>query len=176
MKKTKLQEIYEDKFNDNWNALLSYWKEHGHASPPHNAVWDYYNVGTFVSNVRTQFKKRTLSPEREHKLRILNFDFTPMASNNERRLKLLREYVQEFGRLPTTPENGKYKGENLLSFLASKRVAYKKGTLDENLVRELEELNERSEKLREWRHQKLKSSIDYWESRRAAKRRGQVEL
>ena len=140
-------EIHERMFNDNWNALLGYWKENGHANPPLGTVWNYYNIGTFATGVRYQKRHGLLSPEREHKLRILNFDFEPRLTNRcnkqqrqQQRLKLLKEYKQEFGRLPTTPENGIYKGVDLRGWLTNGKVMYRQGNFDEELVRELEEL------------------------------------
>jgi len=168
MKKSR-HETNERKFNDNWNALLSYWKEHGHANPPRDTVQDYYNIGSFKERVRHENKSGTLSPEREHKLRILNFDFEPKATNRcnqqqrqQQILELLKEYVQGFGRLPTTPENGKYKGEQLYRWVHSKKMLYSQGKVaDQELFRELEELgvvfgrtvedyqDERNEKIRD---------------------------
>jgi superfamily II DNA or RNA helicase len=129
----------EDKdaiFEENFSAMVEFYKENGHLRFPQKNT-----LHRVASNLRAQFRNKTLSAEKIQRLQNIGFSLEFKESNNivrERRLKQLEQFYKENGHGNVTAQHKNY--EQLREWLGSQRKQYVKGLLPAGTIKKIEAL------------------------------------
>ncbi len=136
-----------------WSAKDSFWEEglsrllryvevHRHANVPQNyADADGYQLGSWVTTQRVARNAGRLKPEREDRLSALpGWIWNPRAENWDEGYAHLLRYVETFHDAAVPRAYVDDTGYNLGRWVATRRRLHKKGTLDPDRVRKLQDL------------------------------------
>ena len=136
-----------------WSAKDSFWEEglsrllryvevHGHADVPQKcADADGYRLGSWVTTQRVARKARRLKPEREARLSAVpGWTWNPRAENWDEGYAHLLRYVETFDGAAVPQAYVDDTGYNLGGWVATQRQRQKKGTLDPDRGRILQDL------------------------------------
>jgi hypothetical protein len=127
-----------------WFGLLERFVElNGHARVPasHKTIGGY-QLGGWVNGQRTAHKKGTLEPDRERRLEELTgtgWTWDPLTDQWEEGFSKLLDYIKEHGHA-RVPGPYTIDGYPLGRWVNRQRTAHKKGTLEPDRERRLEEL------------------------------------
>jgi hypothetical protein len=128
-------------FERGLEALRAYVAENNNADIQRKYVTaDGYRLGSFVHNLRTAYKAKTLLPERVRQLDVLGMVWDLPDAAFERGFEALRAYVVERGHADVFWQHITAAGYRLGPFVSEQRKAYKAGRLTPERVRRLEEL------------------------------------
>jgi len=125
-----------------YQKLKAYQEEHGHTRVPqrHKTPNDNFNLGAWVRNRRRDYKKGTLSPNRIADLETLKgWVWDPQEADYQEGLEKLKAYQEEYGHTRVS-RSYKTPGDNynLGSWVSHRRQDYKKGTLSDEKIVDLE--------------------------------------
>jgi hypothetical protein len=94
----------------------------------------------WVENVRTQYSKRQLSPERVAQVEAIeHWSWTPHVDSWDEMFDVLRQYGAEKGNL-VIPQRATFMGRRLGSWVNTQRTTYAQGLLPADRVARLESL------------------------------------
>ncbi len=160
----KLEEIgmiFEDVYKDTWNMMYKlakkYYEHHGNLKISHSfkTINGYeidekgYNLGVWINTQKTNYNKSILSEDRIEKLEEIGMIFEKVNDNTWNMMyKLAKKYYEHYGDLKIpqkfktingyeTDENG----YNLGNWISNQRVKYKNGTLSEDRIKKLKEID-----------------------------------
>ena len=95
------------------------------------------HLGTWVSNQRVAYKKKTLSPDRVQRLESLKgWSWDPKVDEWNQNFTLLKQHLAQHQAYPA------YKSGSLGMWVTRQRKAYKKKTLSSDRVQRLESLKD----------------------------------
>jgi superfamily II DNA or RNA helicase len=130
-------------FQDGLTALRQFVEREGHTRVPALCIEGGYNLGSWVTKRRKNYKAGKLSTERIAALKALNFEWEVRMAGNEalfqEGLTALRQFVEREGhtRVPANHKEGEYL---LGPWVLNQRQSYKNGKLSEGRIAALEAL------------------------------------
>jgi hypothetical protein len=124
-----------------WYGMLEqYAKTTKSANPPIDCVIDGYKLGTWVNTQRSRYRTQRLSSSRAARLEALRgFTWEPRDDAWARGLESFRLFVHQHGHA-YVPSKYRDEGFRLGQWVINQRVFRRKGMLDEDKQRRLEEL------------------------------------
>ncbi|MDB4411573.1 Helicase associated domain protein [bacterium] len=140
-KKTKLDalgfiwDVEEASWEEKFQELVDYKEQHGNCMV--HRGWGDGKLATWVLAQRRKKKSGALDPERIKRLDALNFVWDPYGEKWETRFLELIAYRKEYGDC-LVPSN--WKNKKLKSWVNNQRHAKKRGTLDPERIKRLDEL------------------------------------
>jgi predicted NUDIX family phosphoesterase len=132
---------FEEAFQTNLAHLAAYRGKHGHINVKQTEATEAGSaLGTWLNKQRMAYKKGSLSPERAAALEDLGVIWDPLEEAFQTNLGHLAEYRDKHGH--TNVPNGwvTADGYKLGSWLSTRRMAYKKGSLSPERAAALEYL------------------------------------
>jgi predicted helicase len=138
---TRVLELSTSNFDEGIGALEEYKKEHGNVLVPGlYKTENGYNLGVWIGSRRAEYKRGTLSEERIKRLEELEMVWDASEEAYQTGLLYLIEYKKEYGNVLVLLSYKAEDGYNLGTWIGSRRTEYKKGTLSEERIKRLEEL------------------------------------
>ena len=131
-------DLLEQDFQEGLVALTAHKAEHGDVEVP--GVFktkDGYALGTWVHNLRTSYKKGTLTEERIEALDALGFIWDKLEQDFQEGLSRLAAYKAEQGHVWVPNRFGTKDGYPLGTWMSNRRRDYKKGTLTDERIEAL---------------------------------------
>lgn len=130
-------------FKEQWEykfELLKEFKEEFGKFPAKYTVYKGIQIGQWIHNQRQKFMSNTLEKEQIEKLEStgIRLHTTNMEAMWNSKFELVKEFKEEFGRLPNSKES--YKGIELGKWLFKHRYIYKDNKLPEERLRKLESI------------------------------------
>jgi hypothetical protein len=131
---------YADRWEDGFRRLLDYVKGNGHARLPATYTVDGYRLGSWVRIQRLSRKEGTLNRDRERRLKnVPGWTWDAVAARWADGLGRLVEYVNRNGHA-NVPKDYTVDGYQLGAWVDAQRRFRRKGTLDADRQRRLEDL------------------------------------
>jgi superfamily II DNA or RNA helicase len=131
---------FTDQWDDGYSRLLEYLQLHGDARVPRSYAVDGYQLGAWVKKQRGAFGKGAINLDRQHRLESLSgWTWDPFTEKWEEGFGRLVGYVDVNGNA-RVPKSCKVAGYHLGSWVGVQRVKYRRGALDADRQRRLEEL------------------------------------
>ena len=129
-----------DQWEDGFSLLRNYVKHHGDARVPQSYKIDGYALGVWVTRQRREYKKGTLDVDRQRRLdAVRGWTWDPHTDKWEQAFNRLEAYVKHYGDA-CVPDAYKVDGYALGAWVGIQRASQRKGTLDTDRRRRLEEL------------------------------------
>jgi len=132
-----------EKYNLNWeqnfNALLEFKKEHGHCNVPAN--WQAnVQLSYWIQNLRSDYKKQktTLTKEKIKRLQEIGFIFFPLENAWNFKFSQLLDFKQKYGHCNVVYRWKEHPG--LGDWTATQRNAYKNGQLTPDRIQKFNEI------------------------------------
>ena len=127
----------------NFDLLKTFVEREGHCDVPNRHEEDGEPIGDWLAKQRTKFRKKTLKTSRQKRLEELGATWDVIESAKDKlwmsRFDLLVKFKEREGHC-NVPSKHVEDGEKLGEWLVAQRAAYKKGELDPERQRRLEEL------------------------------------
>ncbi|MGH3556439.1 Helicase associated domain protein [Mycobacterium sp.] len=129
-----------DRWEENFQRLVGYVENHGNARVPRHYTVEGYRLGVWVSHRREDYARGILDADRQRRLEELPcWTWDPLTAQWEEGFGRLVKYVESHlearvGRFDTI------EGYKLGNWVSSQRDSYRKGKLDADRQRRLEEL------------------------------------
>ncbi len=139
------QDLAEERWNRNYEAVLAYYAHHGNLDVPQSYVTpDGLRLGLFVKNLRflrdTKYRK-WLTPSRVIELTEMGMIWDLGAYRWQQNYQAARAHFQEHGKLPFSKRYVTPDGVKLGLWLAYQREKYAKGDLSKERIELLNALN-----------------------------------
>ncbi|WP_210498210.1 helicase associated domain-containing protein, partial [Vibrio crassostreae] len=131
----------EHEWQNGLKELTEFKKEHGHCNVPQRYKIDKFNLGSWLSSRRTEFKKGNLSKQKVDALNELGVAWDVAEHEWQNGLKELTEFKKEHGHC-NVPNRCKVGEFNLGKWLSNRRAEFKKGSISQYKVDELNSLSE----------------------------------
>ena len=129
-----------DKWEEGFRRLLDYVERNGDARVPTSYTVDGYQLGMWVSNQRSFYRRGTLDADRQRRLQDLpGWTWDARADMWEEGFRRLLDYVERNGDA-RVPQSYTVDGYQLGAWVTTQRQRQNKGTLDADRERRLEEL------------------------------------
>eukprot|EP00579_Thalassiosira_antarctica_P031831 CAMPEP_0201996616 /NCGR_PEP_ID=MMETSP0905-20130828/3777_1 /ASSEMBLY_ACC=CAM_ASM_000554 /TAXON_ID=420261 /ORGANISM="Thalassiosira antarctica, Strain CCMP982" /LENGTH=86 /DNA_ID=CAMNT_0048552063 /DNA_START=103 /DNA_END=360 /DNA_ORIENTATION=+ len=80
---------YEKEWNEKYDLLVEYKKEHGHCNVPTKDIINGHKLGRWVDNQRRLYNKGTLLHDRLHRLNEIGFNWGKVHGSWEEQFKQL---------------------------------------------------------------------------------------
>ena len=130
--------------NADWNnaffLLKDFYKSEGHTNVTIKHKVDGFLLGSWVSNIRTQYRKNKLSEDRIKILESINFDFDTIETKWNNAFQVLQEYFKREGH-SLVPYNSIIDGIKLGYWVGHQRQFIKKNKLSEDKIKKLKSVN-----------------------------------
>ena len=129
--------------NNDWDESYELLKEYineNNKIPLSNTKFKDKNLGMWCFNQCTNYKKGLLSEIKIQKLQNINRWSWILNNIWLQNYNLLKDYISEFGKLPTT--NTQYKDINIGKWCGTQRSNYKRHKLTQNKINKLENIRE----------------------------------
>ena len=146
----KLNDLLDYDRDDKWNDAFELLKEFVNEFrrfPSSGEKYKDNNIGNWCKRQRYEYKQNNLNPDRIEKLKSIGFKFE-YEDPWYKRFKILEEFVNEFGRLPSS--NEKYKNDPIGSWCSTQRYEYKQEKLIDEKIELLKSIGFRFENLDQW--------------------------
>lgn len=139
-------DVIEENWHQNYELIKKYIKEHGDKP----RLWanskneEELYLAHWLHNQKYSYKNNLLSEEKIKLLYEIGIDFNESYSDDLWKLtyQRLKKYIEEYGDFPQLPkEDDSKETKQLYLWLRKQRLAYNKGTLPENRIKLLEEIN-----------------------------------
>jgi hypothetical protein len=132
-------DVLSQQWEDNFTLLLQYKEREGDCNVPGRHKEDGENLGIWLKKQRQNKKKGRLHTEKEQQLNAIGVVLDPYSIRWETMFTLLEQYKEREGDC-NVPAIHKEDGENLGYWLSQRRYNKKKGKLDKERIRRLEEI------------------------------------
>ena len=125
------EDVIEEKWQSNYELVREFIAALGR-TPAHKEVYKCENIGTWLNNQKTAFRKEKLSPEHAQLLRDIGIDFDRSREDVieekwQRNYELVKKFIAAHGRTPAQRET--YNGENIGIWLNNQKTAFRKEKL-----------------------------------------------
>ena len=120
--------------------IISYYKSGVDISKTTKRADDGTNIGLIVKKIRSEYKKKQLSPEQIKQLEDIGFVFEKNVEDSktpDEKIDMLLEYYKEKGEWPKTQQTFK-NGYNLGQYISDIRKLYKSDQMSEKQIKKLE--------------------------------------
>jgi hypothetical protein len=126
-----------DPWTEKYNALVQYKRKYGDCNVSSKDK-EHHKLGTWVGDLRTSFKKGTLSDARISKLNEIGFTWHGIDAKWNMRYSELMKYIREFGHcnVPQKYDANPQLGE----WVITQRKTFKNGSIREDRLAKLNEL------------------------------------
>lgn len=132
---TQITSRLQSSFSVGLGHLQHYIDENGTSTMPTNfRTEDGFPLAKWLSNRKSEWTTGRLSAERIQKLEELDISAVTRSEQSELGLRMLREYIEEFGD-PNIPPGCVYKGFPLKSWLANRKRDVKLGRENKRVIR-----------------------------------------
>ncbi|WP_210498211.1 Helicase associated domain protein, partial [Vibrio crassostreae] len=121
-------DVAEHEWQNGLKELTEFKKEHGHCNVPRRYKIDEFNLGSWLSSRRAEFKKGSISQYKVDALNELGVAWDVAEHEWQNCLKELTEFKKEHGHC-NVPNRCKVGEFNLGKWLSSRRTEFKKGNL-----------------------------------------------
>lgn len=137
---TRLVEQASDSWEFNFGQMKSFIEKHGHQQVPQDKKYNQLN--SWISRQRILFKKNLLRRDREEKLQSIEFCWDPQELRWFSEYKKLHILVQKngIGFLSSTKFHKMKLSDDLKGWMSRQRSDFKKGNLNENRQKLLDEI------------------------------------
>ncbi len=129
-----------DRLGSNWDKMVGYLakfkNKYGHCDVPRGFT-DNPSLASWVNNVRQSHRKGMLEQNKIQELSKLEFNWYPHDAKWYKRLSELKEFKKKHGHCNIPKE---FSNISLAAWVNTMRLSYKKGTLEQNKVKELNKL------------------------------------
>jgi superfamily II DNA or RNA helicase len=133
-------DVFESRWLDAYACLKRYAQRYGHARPPQRHSEGGFRLGHWVGVQRAQQMKGQLDPKRRHRLdKLPGWSWQVLDDQWEQGYAHLKRYAQREGHA-RVPKDHEEDGFRLGSWVGHQRQAHKKGKLDPDHQRRMEEL------------------------------------
>ena len=130
----------DGRWEEGYTRLLDYVEVHDHARVPASYTIDGYPLGTWVGSQRANYRKGVLDADRQRRLQgVQGWAWDAVADQWEDGFSRLQRYVKDKGDA-RVPQSYKVDGYRLGSWVTSQRANFRKGILDSDRQRRLEDL------------------------------------
>lgn len=120
-----------------YKQLQKYKEQHGNCNVPLH--WpENKNLGAWVGRQRRFYKKDVLGQGEVADLEKIGFDWSPIDSTWDHRIKQLKKYREKYGHLRMSWKQPEYK--SLRHWCRKQRVDYKKNILSQDKIQRLEKI------------------------------------
>ena len=134
-------ELLEESFNKGFEETLRYKKQHGNANAPHSyKTPEGFNLGSWQSTQRENFRNGTLEQDRIKKLEEIGFVWECLKNHL---IRDLRKHFDIKSNMVTANAPRRYKtpeGFNLGTWQSHQRKYFKNGKLEQDRIKKLEEI------------------------------------
>jgi superfamily II DNA or RNA helicase len=128
------------RWEEGYTRLLEYVELHDHARVPASYTIDGYPLGTWVGSQRASYRKGVLDVNRQRRLQgVQGWSWDAVADQWEDGFSRLQRYVKDKGDA-RVPQSYKVDGYRLGTWVNSQRANFRKGILDSDQQRRLEDL------------------------------------
>ena len=129
-------DVRKHQWDTNFNLVKEFKEEFG-KMPSSTEIYKVVKLGMWCDIQRHYYNHsiENLSKERIDLLNSIGFIWDIQIDRNNSNFELLKEYKEEFGKLPSTVEE--YKGVKLGLWCSNIRVLYKNGNMTEDLYKKL---------------------------------------
>lgn len=136
-----LWDTYEEGFERGFEETIKYKKQFGNSNVPiRYATSDGFNLGTWQTTQRQQYKKKKLSTERMRRLEEIGFTWNPFDGAFEKGFEETVKYKELHG-IPNAPNRYvSSEGFKLGGWQGDQRKQYKQGKLSPERARRFEEI------------------------------------
>ena len=129
-----------DKWEEGFSRLQDYVKGHGDARVLRSYTVDGYRLGAWINSQRTDHARGTLDADRQHRLEDLpGWTWDPYADRWEEEFSRLLHYIDGHGDA-RVPQSYTDDGYRLGAWVTTQRQTHRKGTLDADRQRRLQDL------------------------------------
>jgi hypothetical protein len=137
----------ESQWEEMFNALKEYKKEHGDYNVPNDYVVNYLKLGSWVSHQRTNYRRGNLAEDRIKRLEDIGFvwtsHFLKMKDQElweamwKKKFDTLKEYKNKHGDCNVPVD---WPDRQLVNWVASQRTRYRNKRLNEERIERLEDI------------------------------------
>ncbi len=128
--------------DSNWEEMFEilreYRKEHGHCNVPSTWVVNNSKIGMWVSIQRKSYLNNKIDKDRIKRMEEIGFVWSPIESKWEEKFDLLKVYKNNHGNCNVS--SASIEDRQLATWMINQRQKYRKGQLDEDRIKRLEDI------------------------------------